>query len=67
MSIAIFEGELTKLIDGEVDRLTRIVAAGLTAAVTDYATYRFYVGQIQALRRVVIDFIPDTNSKLNKA
>lgn len=61
-----FESELTKLINAEVNRLTQIVATGNPAAVTDYATYRQYVGQIQGLRRVVIDYIPETNSHLRK-
>ena len=66
MSIAVFEGELIKLINAEVERITHIIATGNPAAVTDYPTYRQYVGQIQGLRRVIVDYIPETHSKLNK-
>jgi hypothetical protein len=61
-----FEAELVKLINAEVERITHIIATGNPAAVTDYPTYRQYVGQIQGLRRVVVDYIPETNSILRR-
>jgi trans-2-enoyl-CoA reductase len=63
---ATFEIELTKLINAEVERITHIIATGNPAAVTDYATYRQYVGMIQGLRRVIVDYIPETNSIIRK-
>ena len=59
-----FERELKKLIDEDVDRIKDILADG--SGVPDYPTYRRYVGEIHALRRVASDYCDEVNKKLKE-
>jgi hypothetical protein len=59
-----FEAELKKLIDTEIDRIRDILSVGL--AVKDYAEYRFFVGQIEALNKVAGSYCDEVTSIINK-
>lgn len=47
----LFEHELRKLIEEEINRISEILANGL--GVVDYAEYKHHTGQIRALRGVL--------------
>lgn len=59
-----FEFELKKLIETEVSRLMDIIAA--SGAVEDFATYKYYVGQIHALSRVADSYCDEANQILSE-
>lgn len=59
---ALFERELKKLIDAEIERLREIVVGG--DAIPDYAKYQRAVGQIAAYRCVMNDYFPETQKIL---
>jgi len=47
----LFENELRKLIEEEIERIKEILGNGLS--VVDYPEYRHHTGQIRALRTVL--------------
>jgi len=47
----LFENELRKLIEEEIERIKELLGNGL--AVIDYAEYKHHTGQIRALRTVL--------------
>lgn len=59
-----FEAELKKLIDGRMADIGDILCDG--QAVKDYAEYRRYVGEFQALRQVHESFCEQVNTTLNQ-
>jgi hypothetical protein len=59
-----FEHELKTIIAAEVDRIKDILAAG--TPIKDYADYRFHAGQLNALKRVVDNYFPETNDIIQK-
>jgi len=58
-----FEGELRKLINAEIDRLLENVGHGM--GVPDYAQYTKIVGEIMGLRRA-LEFCDEARSIVNK-
>ncbi len=60
----LFESELKKIIDAEIERLTEILIAG--SAVADYAAYRHVAGQIFAYRRVNETYAYEANTKIEQ-
>ena len=60
----LFEHELKRIIDADIDRIKDILAAG--DGVPNFETYKRYVGEIAAMRRVAHDYADEVNSKLNK-
>ncbi len=59
-----FEHELKKIIADEIERIRDILSAGM--AVKDYAEYRFYVGQIEALNRVAVSYCGEVTTIISK-
>jgi hypothetical protein len=59
-----FEHELKKLIEDEIERIRDILGTGM--AVKDYAEYRFYVGQIEALNRVSGSYCGEATTIISK-
>jgi hypothetical protein len=59
-----FEHELRTIIAVEIDRIKDILADGV--GVPNYDTYRNYVGQISALRRVEHNYCEEVETKLNQ-
>ena len=59
-----FESELKKIIDADIERLKDLLADG--SGVPDYPTYRRYVGEIMALRRVAEAYFDEVNQKINE-
>ena len=60
----LFQNELKKVIAAERERINDILANG--GAVTSYADYKFHVGQIQALDRVVDAYCPEIETLISK-
>jgi hypothetical protein len=61
-----FEAELKSLISDEIERITEIIAVGSRVAVPDYAAYYKFVGELNALNRVLNDYCDEANTLLNK-
>jgi hypothetical protein len=59
-----FEYELRKVVREELDRLKDNLTSRIT--VSDYSIYSFYVGQIQALERVIDQYVDEVNTRINK-
>jgi len=59
-----FERELKKRIGEERARLLGELEAGV--AVTDYAKYQNYVGQLSALKRVAGEYCDDARTIIDK-
>ena len=59
-----FEFELKKLIASRMVAIGDILGDG--QAIKDYADYRHYSGQLQALRLVHDDFCAEVNTTLNQ-
>jgi len=59
-----FELELKKRIDQELIRIAEVLTLG--HAIKDYAEYRRYVGEFQALKRVAETFCDEVNTTINE-
>ncbi len=60
-----FARGVAKRINEEIDRLTDGLQTG--HAIDNHAEYRNNTGMIRAYRRVLTEFMPETESDLNKA
>jgi len=47
-----YQYELNKLLQDEIDRLTAVITAEYDL-VSDFASYRYHIGQIKGLRRAL--------------
>jgi hypothetical protein len=59
-----FETELKKRIDEEIERIRDILTEG--TAIKDYSDYRFFTGQIMALRRCADQYCDETAVTISK-
>jgi hypothetical protein len=59
-----FEFELKKIVIEELKRLRDCMEN--PATIKDHSIYSFYVGQINALNRVLDTYIDEVNTKINK-
>lgn len=59
-----FEFEFKKRVGQEIERVREVLASGL--GVKDYAEYRYYVGQLVVLSKIVDEYWDEVQSQLNK-
>lgn len=59
-----FEAELKKRISEEIERIRDILSQG--QGVKDYADYRYFSGQINALRRTMDEYCDEIATLINK-
>lgn len=59
-----FEQELKKRLHEEMLRIAENMTEGL--AIKDFATYLRYVGEFQALKRVVEMYCDEVNTRMNE-
>jgi hypothetical protein len=59
-----FEAELKKTLADEIERIRTVLEAGM--AVKDFADYRYHVGQVHAIRRVIDAYCDEVSTKLSK-